>query len=200
MQATKDGERTEALVVVTQAETGEEVAQGRTYISPDTNPRIFPLADGSYDVDVRVLSIKEQITQSYTGVEINEGKTVEQTADFSTGELAIQVTRNGALSDMTVHVFGPGTKEKVARGRTYTKQNTNSRVFRLTGGSYDAVVKTVEIAGRTEHRSNNIHVGGRARIEHMHDFTSGPLRVGAVQAGPFVDVTVQVRNAEGAVT
>ena len=73
-------------------------------------------------------------------------------------------------------------------------------MFRLTGGSYDAVVKTVEIAGRTEHRSNNVHVGGRARIEHMHDFTSGPLRVGAVQAGPLVDVTVQVRNAEGTVT
>ena len=74
--------------------------------------------------------------------------------------------RNGALSDATVHVFVAGTKGNVARGRTDTKQNTKPRLFKPTGGSYDAVVKTVEIADRLERRFNNLHVGGRARIEH----------------------------------
>ncbi len=149
IQATKDGELTDALVVVTQADTDEEVSRGRTYISPDTNPRNFPLADGSYNIDDGAFSIKGRSTQCYTGVEINEGEPVEQSADFSTGELAIQVTRSGALSNATVHVFVAGTNENVALGRTYTKQNTNPRVFPLTGGSYDAVVKTVEIAARS---------------------------------------------------
>lgn len=108
--------------------------------------------------------------------------------------------RNGALSDATVHVLVAGTKANVAHGRTDTKQNTNPRMFRVTGGYYDAVVKTVEIAGRPEHRFNNIHVGGCARIEDTHDFTSGTLPVGAVRAGTLVDVTMQVGKADGAVT
>ena len=200
VQAMKDGELADALIVVTQAETGQEVARGRTYTEADTNPRIFPLIAGSYDIDVRALSIKGQITQSYKGVELRDGEIVERVADFSTGELAIQVTRNGALSDATVNVFVAGTKQNIARGRTYTKQRTNPHVFQLTGGTYDVVVKTVEVDGRPEHRFSNIHIqGGGGRVEHSHDFASGMLQVGAVHAGALVDVTVQIRNAEGAV-
>ena len=74
------------------------------------------------------------------------------------------------------------------------KQRTNPHVFQLTGGTYDVVVKTVEVDGRPEHRFSNIYIqGGGGRVEHSHDFASGMLQVGAVHAGALVDVTVQIR-------
>lgn len=187
-----DGELADALVQVFNAENGDEVAHGRTYTSPETNPRIIPLVEGRYDVEVQAMGIKGNVKIAYRDLQISSDQTVEKTADFSTGELAVEVTRNGELSDATVNIYAAGTREQIAGGRTYTVPKSNPRVFRLTPGDYDVAVKSVEISSRPEELFKGVVVKSGERVGRTHEFQSGTLRVGAVHDGQLVDVTVNV--------
>ncbi len=194
VKAIADGELTDVSVHVTDSATGEDVAGGRTYTSPDTNPRVIPLADGSYNVKVIAAGMKGDIRRSFEGIEIKDGSKVEKVVDFSTGELAIGVTRNGARSDATVRVYVAGTSDQVAAGRTYTGEKSNPKTFRITAGNYDVEVKCIEITGGPEHRFEGVAVEPRGRAERSHEFVSGTLKVGALQGegGELVDATIYV--------
>lgn len=129
-------------------------------------------------------------------IEIVEGETVERQVDFSSGELLIGVTRNGALADATVRVYRAGTQHQVAAGRTYTRPTSNPERFRLTPGAYDVVIASVEIAGAGDVRLPALAVEAGGRVERTHAFTSGRLRVGAVNGSDLVDATVRVVSAD----
>ncbi len=191
VKAIADGELTDVAVHVSDSATGEEAAGGRTYDRPETNPRVIPLADGSYDVKITAVGMKGAIRRDFQIV-IEDGSKVEKVVDFSTGELTIGVSRNGALSDATVRVYVAGTSDQVAAGRTYTGEKTNPKTFRITSGDYDVEVKSVEITGGPEHRFEGITVEPGGRAEHSHEFTSGTLKVGAVQGSELVDATTHV--------
>ncbi len=192
VQAVADGELADVTVRVTRAGSGEEVAVGRTYTHPGTNPRLLPLPDGTYDVVVKAVTIEGSQPRRFEGVVIADGGTVEKTVDFSAGELAVGVTRNGELSDATVRVYAAGTRQEAAASRTYTRERTNPTVFRLAAGTYDVEIASVEITDRPRHRFEAIVVEGRGRAERAHAFASGTLRVGAASDAGLVDATVQV--------
>ena len=52
VRAVANGSLQDALVRVTRVDTGETGARGRTYASPETNPRVIPLAVGTFDIIV----------------------------------------------------------------------------------------------------------------------------------------------------
>ena len=104
--------------------------------------------------------------------------------------------RNGALSDATVRVYAGGTSTEIAAGRTYMGAKTNPKVFRVTAGDYDVEVKAIEISGSPTHRFEGVSIEGGGRAERSYDFASGTLRLGAVQGGELVDVTLGVKSAE----
>jgi len=194
VKAVLDGELVDVMVEVKKAGASDQTATGRTYASPETNPRVFQLAAGLYDVTVRALRLRGESTMTFPGVEIPQGETVEKVVDFSSGELSIEVLRNGELSDATYSVLLAGDRERAARGRTYRSANSNPRVILLTPGLYDVEIGSVEISNRGagKHRFESVRVEAGKRVELSHEFQTGTLRIGAKQGAELVDVTVHV--------
>ncbi|MFQ5631460.1 MAG: VWA domain-containing protein, partial [bacterium] len=197
IKAMVDGKLEDVVVKVFRADTGEEIASGRTYSSPQTNPRLLPLPAGNYNMEVRAIRFRgSSVQQKFSGIEIAEGDTIEKVVDFSTGELAIKVTRNGALSDATVNVYRTGTRERVTGGRTYKDKTTNPAIYRLTPGAFDIAIGSVELSSKPKVRIEGVVVEGGKRIDRSHEFASGTLRIGAVLGSELVDATVYVRSVE----
>lgn len=194
--AVLDGRLTDVVVKVYRAGTKEEIALGRTYESPETNPRVLPLAAGTYDVEVQAIKLADKPLRQFKDVKIVDGETASRTADFGSGELAIGVTRNGKLSDASIVVYVAGTSQQVASSRSYTAAASNPRVFRLEPGKYDVLLKSIEISGDPTVRLTDVVVDGGQQVKRTHDFLSGTLRVGAVSGGQLIDALVNVTGAE----
>jgi Ca-activated chloride channel homolog len=197
VQAVADGELQDAAVQVTHSGSGEAAGGGRTYTAPETNPRLIPLADGVYDIRVAAVGLRGDVERRFERVEIRDGATVEKRVDYSTGELAVGVTRNGDLGDATVHVRVAGTTQEVAGGRTYTSDGSNPKRFRITAGTYDVEVGSVEIAGDLRYTFHGVEVPPRGEARVDHSFESGTLLVGVVRGAERIDATVHVLEAEG---
>jgi Ca-activated chloride channel family protein len=191
VKAVADGALQDAVVRVVDAASGAEAGGGRTYAETSTNPRLIPLADGRYRVSVRAVGIAGAASHDFE-IEIAEGATVEREVDYSTGELAVGVTRNGALSDATVRVVPAGGGDAAAQGRTYTAASSNPKRMRLPAGRYDVEVASVEIAGKPVHRFAGVEVAPQGRAEVSHDFGSGTVSVRVVAGGSLADATVRV--------
>jgi len=199
IKAVANGELIDARVNVFQPGTRKEVASGRTYIAASTNPRLLPVRVGEYNIEVRAINLKGEALQTFTGVKIAPGDTVKKIVDFSVGELAVKVTRNGKLSDATINVYAAGTKNSAASSRSYIDVKTNPKVFLLTSGNYDVVIGSVEISGGAEKKIEGVIIKSGTRVDHAHNFESGTLRVGAISGGALVDATVQVVDAASGV-
>lgn len=196
VKAVADGKLTDVVVNVVDAKTGKQAASGRTYTDPGTNPRLLPLPPGIYNVEIDAVGFKGKIRRTFEELEIGASDTVKKVVDFSTGELAVEVTRNGELSDATVNIYVAGTREHVAGGRTYTSARSNPAVYRVTPGEYDVVLKSVEIANRPEKRLQKVSVRSGSRAQHSVAFASGTLHVGATMAGELIDVTLNIVDLE----
>ncbi len=185
----------DASVQVRDAKSGEWIAGGRTYVSDDTNPRRIPLEDGSYAAQVKAVGISGSAGYEFK-FDIAEGGTVERSFDFSSGEVAVLVTRNGRLSDATVRVLSDETTQ-VAAGRTYVAASSNPRVMTVPAGTYDVEVKSVELKGSVPHRFEDVIVTGKERTDVQHNFASGTLDVTVKRDGELIDAVVQVYDADG---
>jgi len=191
-----DGELHDAAVEVFNA-AGKRIAGGRTYGRPETNPRLFPLGAGTYDVVVRPLHVQGGVELRFAGVTVEAGKMVEKVADFSTGELSVLVTRNGDLSDAAIRVRPAGAQTQAAAGRSYRSAKSNPKVFRLPPGSYDVTIGSVEMAGGIERTLRNQVVKSNERTEAELAFESGTLKIGAVLGAELVDATTNVTDSAG---
>lgn len=194
--AVLDGKLTDVVVKVYRAGTKEEITNGRTYESPETNPRVLPLAAGTYDIEAQAVKLADAPTRRFQNVKVVDGEIVTRTADFGSGELAIGVTRNGKLSDASIVVYVSGTSLEVASGRSYAAAASNPRVFRIEPGKYDVLLKSIEISGDPTVRLTDVVVEGGGQVKRAHDFSSGTLRLGAVRGGQLVDALVKVSGSE----
>lgn len=196
VKALLNGELEDVGVRVFKAGTKESVAFGRTYRSPQTNPRILPVPQGNYDIVIEAIALKGKNEQRFENVEVTADKVVEKIVDFTQGELSIKTTRNGELSDATITVYNAGTKEHVSSSRTYRSSTTNPKIFKITPGAYDILIGAIEISSKPEHLFENVIVKGAKKVERSFDFASSTLKIGAVNAAELVDVVVRVINAE----
>lgn len=195
VHAIADGALQDVSISVTHAEDGGQAAMARTYKRAETNPSSIPLADGRYRVRVLAMGLKGDVERHFE-IEIVEGSTVERSVDYSTGEISLGVRRNGELGDATYKVYVAGTREQVAAGRTYTKPASNPATVRITAGSYDVAIGSVEIAGKPERTFGGVEVepGGRSELSHV--FESGTLKVGATAGSELADAVVHVIDAQ----
>lgn len=196
VKATHEGKLTDVTVRVFRTGTREEVTFGRTYSSPETNPRVLPLPAGDYDVELKPVTLRDLPARRLDGIKIAAGETLERTVTFGTGELAIEVRRNGKLSDASISVYKAGTKQLAATSRSYTQATHNPHTFRIEPGNYDVEIKTLEIEGRPTVRLTGIQLDGDKQVTRTHDFASGTLRIGASNAGQLVDALVSVVSLE----
>ena len=193
---TAEGALQDALISVVDVETGDPVASGRTYVSAETNPRRLPLDDGRYSATVSAVGIRGSQVQEFD-FEISGGSAFERAFDFGAGDLAVLVTRDGELSDAVVNVRIAEDRTNVAGGRTYRADSSNPRVFRITAGTYDVTIRSVELATADEHLFGNIVVEAGERTDLSHEFVSGTLRVGVSRSDTLVDSVVAIVDQSG---
>lgn len=188
----------DVLVTVRKKGEREDLTHSRTYRDAATNPRLFPLPPGDYEVEVRAHGMKGDNERRFV-VTIADGKLVEKVLDFSTGELAIGVTRNGVLSDANYTVRVPAAKATVATGRTYHDAQHNPAKVRLTAGTYEVEIRSVEIAGREPVSLGTVVVEPGGKVAVARDLPSGTLRIGVRKGSELVDAVVAVKRGKTSV-
>lgn len=186
----------DAIVTVVDAATGEHVAGGRTYSSSETNPRRIPLEDGSYKAEVAAIQIKGSPRFAFD-FDIIDGNQIEKTFDYSAGEISIEVTRNGALSDAVVSVQSKDSRTNTAGGRTYRQATHNPMVLRVAAGTYDVTIKSVEMRNGPEPVFEDVVVKGGERTELDFEYTSGLLSIGTKRGDTLVDSVVSIIDESG---
>lgn len=191
-----DGALADMTIEIRRAGSSDVVARGRTYRRPETNPRTFPLADGSYDVDIAPVGLRAHPAQQLTGLIIANGAKVERTVSVDTGELIVAVTRNGQLSDATISVKEQGAAKAVETGRSYTDAKSNPRRFRLPPGSYDLEVLALELENRPTYPLDTAVVTPGGQVERSLALTSGTLEVLTLRDGQLTDSVVEVFGVE----
>lgn len=181
-------------MAITITKTGETatLAAGRTYTGPDTNPRLFSLPAGEYDVTVRGLRFDGDNERRFDGVEIFAGESLERVVEFSTGKLGVKVVVNDKLGDAAVRVTHSGDGSTVAERRTYTSSQHNPAVFELTAGQYDVSVKPVKSKGSAEKRLAKIQIGAGETVEREVVYGTGKLSVKVTRNGRLSDARVSV--------
>ncbi|MFV1980553.1 MAG: hypothetical protein ACC655_05305, partial [Rhodothermia bacterium] len=166
----------------------------RTYSGKETNPRYIGVHPGTYDITVKAIALKGDVSTSFEGVNVSAGDTVFKSVDFSPGILRVGVTRNGARSDATVNIYKAGTKERVAGGRTYRGEKSNPKSVSLTSGTYDVEIGSVEISSSPRHRWENIVLAPDSTTVLQHEFPSAEIRIGVINGSELVDSAVHVRD------
>lgn len=194
VRATRNGALQDITIDVTPEGGGPDLT-ARTYSRAETNPRAIPLADGRYRLRVRPIGI-EGAAEREEKIEIVDGGRVERAFDYSTGQVAIGATRNGALSDVTYQIFAAGDRRRaVATGRTYREASSNPARATIPAGKYEVVLTAIEIAGRPQAELPPIVVAPESEVAVAHEFSSGGLAVRVVRGETLIDAVVAVRAA-----
>jgi Ca-activated chloride channel family protein len=191
IEARADGKLQDVAIKVVAAGSREDVTGGRTYAKPETNPRRLPLADGQFEVEVAAVGIRAAAVQRFA-IEIANGAVVEKKLDFSTGELVLGATFNGALADVTWWIYPAGSKEGGTQGRTYDKAATNPAKVRLPAGKWDVELHAIGISGKPVWRKTGVEVPVGKSVALANEFRGGRLEIGAVAGQQLVDATVQI--------
>lgn len=189
--AVTNGALQDVVIHVVDTATGEQAGGGRTYTDPGTNPRLVPLEPGTYNVTVRAVGVKGDIERRFENLVIAD-EVVEKHLDFSAGELLIGVTRNGMRSDATVKIAVAGEKAAVANGRTYTGETQNPMRTKITAGTYDVTIGSIEVASNPKHTWEGVVVPPNGTIELTHEYDSGTIAIGAVRGTTLIDATLSV--------
>jgi hypothetical protein len=183
------------VVHIKNPDTGEQVAQGRTYTSSKSNPTVFELSPGVYDVKVSAVKITNKPSQEFNGIEIKASEAVEKTAQFSSGVLKAGALEGEKFIDAVVYITDSKTGERIAQGRTYTNSKSNPTAFELLPGTYDIKITAVKIVGKPSQEFKGIELTGEETIEKTAQFTSGVLKVGATQGETLIDSIVMIHDS-----
>lgn len=184
----------DVLVYVYDAE-GNTVASGRTYSSESTNPRLFNLPPGTYSLLARnhVLSGNPEIT--FLDITITEGAREDVVADFSSGQLTINVERDNGAADAMIQVFKFGESQAYASSRTYANESKGSSIMTLMPGVYDILVRSLGIEGNPERRIEGVEISMGSNVERTVSFSDGTISIGVFSNGELADAAIIVYAA-----
>ncbi len=194
VKALLEGKLTDASVRVLQKGNPKDIANGRTYESPETNPRLLQIPAGTYDVIIEAVSIQSRPKHTFEDVVIKAKDTLVKEVSFDQGIVEVMVTNNGELSDATIQLFNSQTGKVVTATRSYNKKETNPAKLNVPPGNYDLVIASVEISGKPEKKYENIVLGSSGNQAFSHNFESGTFSIGTKQGTAYVDATVSIVN------
>jgi len=141
----------DARIKITDIATGTVVASGRSYTSESSNPRLFTLTPGIYNVEVEAVEIEGLgRTQVFEGLEVEENKEVTNQHLIESGIAMIGASSSGELVDAMVRIVEKSTNTAVSAARTYTSESSNPRRFVLNPGSYEVTVTGLGELGGSE--------------------------------------------------
>lgn len=133
----------DASVKVLNPGTNKTVSSGRTYNSSSSNPKEFLVAPGTYNVELKALSLRGyDATVILKDIKVEAAQATDVNHEFQFGRLKVKVTNLYGLADATVKVIDKDGNP-VTSGRTYTKESSNPKDFLLTPGKYQVEVKVI---------------------------------------------------------
>lgn len=144
IKVTRNGELSDATVILRAKDSRQSVASGRTYRSASNNPKTLRVVAGTYDVTIKALKMRNAAETVIEDVAVIGGERTELSHDFTSGTLSIGTQRSGALVDATVNVFDSSGRN-IGGGRTYSSASSNPKSFVVAPGSY--TVRIAEIRG-----------------------------------------------------
>lgn len=122
-------------------------------------------------------------------------RSVRTPVDSSNAWLSIKAVADGELTDVLVHVFKSGTRNEVAKGRTYAAATTNPRLLPLSAGAYDVEIKALQFKGNVRQRLENVRIAAGDTLARVVDFSAGELSVKVTRNGELSDAAVNVYEA-----
>ena len=199
VKALKNGKPFQAFCIVyktNEDEDKEKEKAAEARIELEGTP--FKFTPGAYDVVVVNQEDETRPTVNFQGIEIEAGKTIEKTADFSGGGLKINALRNGKPFSARLFVYKSTQdtdkkKERVVNDYT----GVDGKTWKVPPGVYDVTVTNTEDAGSPVLTFPGITIEMGKTFEKTADFSGGGLKVSALRNGKpfsariFVDTAVQ---------
>ncbi|MEO1084439.1 MAG: hypothetical protein AAFY88_09365, partial [Acidobacteriota bacterium] len=106
------------------------------------------LTAGRYDVTVKAVGIGGRPTHTFAGVEVAPGGEVTLEHHFESGVLRVGATNGAEPVDATVSVRSLELGKEIAKGRTYTGEDTNPKSFMVPPGRYRVSAKGIQLDGK----------------------------------------------------
>ena len=192
----KDGNLHDAAVKVSKSGETKHFASLRTYTEEKTNPALFALEPGIYDITADLISTNvKSITQK--NIEVNSDEIKEVVIDFTPGKISILSTGNSKLWDSGVNIYRIGETQTSAKGRTYKTEKSNPMIKELTPGFYNVHLSALSLLGNKASQAiEKIEViaGQTTSIEHNYEY--GELLVSATNNGIPSDCVLSVNEGE----
>ena len=161
IKVTRNGELSDAVVSVLRKGERTNVAGGRTYATPNNNPKTIKLAAGTYDVKVKSVEIRNAPEPLFEDVVVNGSAQTPLEHNFESGELGVEVRRGDTLVDSVVAIIDASGKN-VGGGRTYTSASSNPKRMTLVAGDY--VVRVSEVRGERRETTATVTTGESSSI------------------------------------
>ena len=170
VKVTRNGKLSNAEIRVLAAGGTQEIVAGRTEHHESTNPKVFRVATGAYDVVIKSTEMAGRPEHRIEGIRVEAGGRHEMTHEFMSGTLRLGAIRDGELLDATTKVVDIESGKPVGHGRTYDLERSNPRVYQLAPGSYrltiDPLPKDV-----LDTKTFDVTILVGATVEHMVDFS-----------------------------
>jgi Ca-activated chloride channel homolog len=202
VKALKNGKPFQAFCIVYKTiedEDKEKEKAAEARIELEGTP--FKFTPGAYDVVVVNQEDETRPTVTFQGIEIEPGKTIEKTADFSGGGLKISALRNSKPFSARLFVYKSTQdtdKKKERIVNDYT--GVDGKTWKVPPGVYDLTVTNTEDTGSPMLTFPGITVEAGKTIEKTADFSGGGLKISALRNGKpfsarlFIDTAVQGTN------
>jgi len=174
-------------VFIPDKEASVAAATSSTKIDKPVTIRLKP---GSYAVRVTDTELPDKPSVTFPGVEIEVGKTVEKTAEFSGGLLKVTATKNGKLFATWVYIYRQGEKKELTYKHTTEKRPAS---FKLLPGVYDIKVKDDSVPEKPVVSVKGLEIKPGETLEKIVEFTrEGILEVTTVKEGKLFGAWVYI--------
>ena len=168
----------------------EESVKTATSSTRIEKPVIIRLKPGSYAVRVTDTGLTDKPSITFPGVEIEVGKTVEKTAEFSASYLKVMATKDGKPFNAWVYIYQPGEEKQLTYMHSTEKRPAS---FKLLPGVYDIKVRDDSVPEKPEVNEKGVEVKAGETLEKIVEFTGeGVLEVSPVKAGKLFNAWVYI--------
>jgi|APTNR8051073442_1049403.scaffolds.fasta_scaffold02485_2 Ca-activated chloride channel family protein len=163
---TENGILSDATVTILKMGTKERVAGGRSYTRPETNPAIYRIVPGTYDVEIASVKIEGRPVVRIEKQVLASGATLSLAHDYATGELKIGAFQGQDFVDAAITIYSKKTGKSIAGGRTYMSASSNPNTFLLEPGDYRVDLNPVKPKGLAK-KSFEVTVKAKETVERI---------------------------------
>ncbi|MDY7038224.1 MAG: VWA domain-containing protein, partial [Thermodesulfobacteriota bacterium] len=190
--ALRNGKAVSAHIDVFIPEKEENVTTASSSTNID-KPLTIRLKPGSYAVRVTDTGLPDKPSITFPGIEVEVGKTVEKTAEFTASYLNITAIKEGKPFKASIRIFRHGEKDSLTSGWTNKDEPV---LFNLPPGLYDIMVEDSSVPDKPVVNLKGVEIKAGEIVEKVVEFSrEGMLEVAAVKEGKPFGAWVYIHRA-----